>query len=254
MFVFWVIWIMIKEHDSLHNDTSSEITIAHIIMLIKQSFAIVILGAVLGLIGGLCFTKVMFEEKYSSTIKLYAQIPQGETVTSSAQLKTEYELVRTVVNTYFEMLSTKDFYEKIKVITNSKESANKIGKMIKFSARNGTEIFKATVTADDPYTAVAIAAAIGEEAPRTLAALQGYAIVKIVDNPSMNPNSIKPNYRRNLILGFVAGLVLAVGVIVLKDMLDVRIKSSEDLYSRYNVNILAEVSDMNRAERKLKKH
>ena len=233
-------------------NTNTEITITYILELLKRSFALVVLGAVLGLTAGLFATQIMFEEKYTSTVKLYVYVPPSEGGSSSAQLKSEYDLVRNVVNTYFQMLSTRDFYGKIKEATHSNLSASKIGKMIKFSALNGTEVFKATVTADDPFTAVAIAAAIGEEAPKTLAALQEYAMVKIVDNPIMNPNPVTPNYKSNLAIGLIAGIALAIAFILLKDMLDVRIKGSEDLYNRYDVNILAEVSDMNKAERKLK--
>ena len=64
-------------------------------------------------------------------------------------------------------------------------------------------------------------------------------------NPA--PAAIKPNtaegrgYLKNCLLGAVAGLLIAAAYVILRDLLDVRIKSAEELSQRYDVPVLGSI-------------
>ena len=55
-----------------------------------------------------------------------------------------------------------------------------------------------------------------------------------------------PNIRRNVLLGFLAGGVVMVVVVVLVDILDDRVKRPEDIEEVMGLTLLGVVPDMNK--------
>ena len=55
------------------------------------------------------------------------------------------------------------------------------------------------------------------------------------------------------ILGFIAGGVIAVAYIIFRDLLDVRVKTSEELTVRYNIPVLGTIPEFEIDGKKAKK-
>jgi len=235
----------------LDTKVAPEISINFIINLLKRNFALILLGAVLGLNVSLVVTSLFFEKKYTSSVKLHVYLPSGETQ-SNARLIDDYNYILRVVKRHIQMISTWDFYRDVKESSGLNYSAEKIGSMIKYSILDDTDVFRARVTANNPADAVSIAVAIGREAPKTLGEMQEKSKVKIVESARVNINPVSPNLKKNLAVGLIMGIVLVLALVFMKDIFDVRIKSAEELSERYGVNILAEVSDISKSDRKLK--
>ena len=85
---------------------------------------------------------------------------------------------------------------------------------------------------------------IGEKTALALVAKFG-TLENIYAN--LEDKAIKPNtaegrgYLKNCLLGAVAGLLIAAAYVILRDLLDVRIKSAEELSQRYDVPVLGSI-------------
>ena len=68
---------------------------------------------------------------------------------------------------------------------------------------------------------------------------------------TMQPSS--PSTSKNTVIGLLVGLVLAVIVNLLRELLDTRIKNEEDLSRRYDIPILGVIPDFSGNSRKKRK-
>ena len=106
-----------------------------------------------------------------------------------------------------------------------------------------------TVTDTDPHEAQRIAQSYADslrDLVRELETPPGgrEAPIKatIVDNASLSEDPVSPNTPRNIGLGIVLGLLAGFGLAVLREMLDTRVRSSEDLESLVDAPTLGAIA------------
>jgi capsular exopolysaccharide synthesis family protein len=147
------------------------------------------------------------------------------------------------------MLDTRAFYTRIIESTGLPYIEDELPDMIRFSTLNATEVFQIAVTttsADDSYK---IAVAVSQIAPQMIQGFQETANMKIVDPPVLNREPVSPNLPMNTAIGFLAGAALAMLFVYIRDILDTKIKKPEELSDKYDVYVLAEITDFPKSER-----
>ena len=226
----------------------TEISLSQLFQLMLRNKLLLLLSAVLGVAVALAVTYAM-KNQYESSAKLYVYIP------ATGQQSTDQDLsainyAQKVINTYIQMLDTKSFYRKINEDVNLGYTDLKMQKMIQFSILNSTEVFQVTVKTDSPEKSLAIAQSVTNIAPQVIQGIQETARLKIVDPPVIDTVPVSPSKKINLAIGLLAGLVIGVIYIILRDLLDTKIKSADELTDRYGLHILSEVADISEEERK----
>lgn len=73
--------------------------------------------------------------------------------------------------------------------------------------------------------------------------------MQIVDQAVIPVKRYSPSYSKNLMLGILLGIVLACGVIILKELLDDRVKDAGTLESRFGIVVIGTIPNMEAAER-----
>ena len=114
-------------------------------------------------------------------------------------------------------------------------------------AVSDTEIFRVVVTSKDPQEAAKIAGAIAYILPKRISGIIEGTSAKIVDSAVMATVPSSPSYALNLLAGFLAGMLLSAGAIILWAILDITIRSEEDILQNCKYPVLAAVPDMGSA-------
>jgi len=143
-----------------------------------------------------------------------------------------------VVSTYVNLLRTNTFFKQVLEATGLNYSVQQLKAMTQISSVNDTEIFQITLSsnsADDAYTLVE---AMQKIAPQLIANIKENSKISVVDPVVYPAGPSGPNIYLNTILGAVAGLVLAIAISFFWELIDVKIKSKEDLSKRYQIPIL----------------
>jgi capsular exopolysaccharide synthesis family protein len=111
-----------------------------------------------------------------------------------------------------------------------------------------TVLLQATITDPDPARSEQIAKSLAAHFAALVATLETPAgdttpsvTVDLVAGPSLNPVPVAPRPVRNLILAGLLGLLVGAGLAILRDMLDVTVKSAEALREVAGVPVLAVV-------------
>lgn len=138
---------------------------------------------------------------------------------SAATLVDTYSIIiksDTVMNEVIEHLDMQDTYKSVV-------------RGISVAAVDETQIMRITVTATDPKAALDVCTEITNVAPDAIVDMVEAGSVQLVSKASTTFQPVSPNIMRNTVLAAIAGFLLAAAYIVLRTMLDNKVKSEMDI-------------------------
>lgn len=204
-------------------------------VLWRKLWAIVVclvIGAVLA--GG--YTKLMVTPQYTATSMIYI-LGQTTSISSVADLQLSSELTadftimaksRPVIQSVIKELDLNMSYEQLVGAVNLENPTD-------------SHILKIHVTNSDPKLAKTISNAMAE------AVAENISSVMATDKPSIAEKAItpkapsSPNLTKNIAMGGIVGVAIAVAIIVLGYLMDDTIKTEEDVRKYLQMNTLAEI-------------
>lgn len=228
---------------------TKEIDIQELLYAILNKIWLVIIAALVGGIGMYVVTENFITPMYSSSVTMYVNNStkmHGEDVINyitSSDLATSERLVATYVsilrsNTVMEKVS-----EEVFQTTGVRVNASTIKTAMTAAAVNETEVFTVKISYHDPQMAATIANAIATVAPAEIAEIVEGSSTKVVDYAKVPTAPYEPSTTTNTFLGLMVGTMLAVALIVIKELLDVRVRGEEDLAQLSEVPVLGVIPD-----------
>lgn len=151
---------------------------------------------------------------------------------------------KSLVETYIVILKSRTCLNDVIDYAGVDYSYSELRGMISASSVNSTEVFEVVVTSPDPAEAENIANAIAYILPNRISDIVDSTSAKIVDYAVRPSAPSSPDLAMNTILGFVIGFALSAVVIIIITLLDVTIRSEEDVESISKHPILSTVPDM----------
>lgn len=220
-----------------------EIDLLRLLRAVWRHMALVVLAAIL--CGGAAFAaaRYLVPVKYQASTPLYVNnsaISVGSTSISLSDLSASQSLVETYIVILNTRLTLNEVVEKAGV----DYSFTKMKKMVEAEALNGTEIFEVTVTSRDAEEAARIANTIARILPDKIAQIVDGSSVRTVDWAVVPEKPYSPSYPKYAVIGALAGLLLSVGAVVLRELMDDQIHSEEDLLQTYSLPLLAMETDL----------
>ncbi|MBO5858020.1 MAG: hypothetical protein J6Q87_07190 [Clostridia bacterium] len=227
-----------KERDMIEIDL-----LKLVLILWRKAWAIILAAIVMG---GIAFgiTYNFIAPKYQASIKVYvnntSQVNANSTISQS-----DLVVAKQLVSTYIVTLKSRTTLNQIITEAGLDYNSEELGGMITAAAINQTEVFEVTVTSEDAKEAALIANTIADILPNRITEIVENSSVRIVDYAIINENPVSPSYVKNVAIGALAGMVVAVALIFLQFVLDNKIHSEEYLIEHYKYPILAVIPDLN---------
>lgn len=185
--------------------------------------------------------------KYRASVTIYVNNNRSSEkldYVSSNDLSTSQKLV----NTYTNMLTSDTVLEKVIESTGQEYTSDQLRKLISTQQVDETEIFKVFVVHPDPTVAAQLANAVALTAPEVIADFVEGSSTKIIDYAKLPTSPYSPSYTKNVLVGGMAGALLAVAFISIQTLLDVRIKDEMDLIDLFSYPILGQIPDLEQRE------
>jgi len=151
---------------------------------------------------------------------------------------------RGLVKTYIVILNTRESINDVIDYAGVDRTYSEVKEMISAASVDSTEVFRVVVESPDPQEAEKIADAIAYILPKRISSIVEGTSAKIVDSAVVASRPSSPNYTRNAVIGFLAGLVLSMAFIVVRELMDITIRTEEDITQNVKHPILAAVPDM----------
>lgn len=222
------------------NHEALEIDLQKLLMAYLQRWWLIVLCTVVAAAASLYVTMNFITPMYKASVMVYVNNIKGdlqiETITSS-NLATAQRLV----DTYINIIKSDTVLEKVAEASELDITAAEIRKIMSAEQVDDTEIFNVYITHEDPVLAAQLANAVAEVAPGKIEEFVEGSSTKIIDYAKVPTKASSPNPNRNCILGGLVGCVLAVVILTVIFLLDVRIKDEEDLTMLFDLPVLAQV-------------
>ena len=229
----------------LENNDEIEIDLQRLINAVLNKLWLVILASLVGAAVFLGGTLLFISPKYQSSAMFYvnnSNISVGNVSVSmsSGDLSTS----RGLVKSYIVILNTRETLVDVIDYAGVDRTVVELSGMIEAEAVDSTEIFKVTVTSTDPYEAQKIADAVAYILPKRIGTIIEGTSAKVADAAVVPVAPSSPSYAKNTVIGFLLGLLMSTGIIILRDLFDVSVRSTEDIEAVCKHPILASVPDM----------
>jgi len=181
--------------------------------------------------------------QYSSTARLFVSTQGNATDPYSGGLFSEQR-----VASYADLITGENLAQRVVDKLDLDESAGALSGQISSSVSPDTVILQVTVTDPSPARAQQLTQAVATEFSQLVAQLetppgkrQPPIKVTVVDSADLPAGPISPRPLRNLALAGVLGLMLGLGLAVVKDMLDTTVKSADDVTAATKASLLGSI-------------
>lgn len=212
--------------------------------LIKRAWLIgivAVLCAVLTLVGTVLFVA----PKYESSTMFYVNNSSLSLGDMDVSISTgDISASKSLVKTYIVILTARETLNDVIDYAGVDRTYSQVKRMIHAEAVDSTEVFRVTVTSEDPVEAEQIADAIAYILPKRISKIIQGTTATVVDSAILPLGASSPSYTKNTMLGFVVGMVLMAAVLVILELLDNTIRQEEDITQVSSDPILASVPDM----------
>lgn len=198
-----------------------------------------VLGAVLG---GAAY--LLTPPVYASTVTFYVSVPPGDTGSATA---TQY--AQSKVNSYVALVSSEEAARRVIADQHLAESPAAVASSVSASAQLNSLLLTATVRDGSSARSLAVARGLADTFGPLVDSLdnsgrQSASIaISVVSGPTLASRPVSPDLKRYLALGLLAGLVLGALLAVLRDLLDVTVRSADDAAEVVGAPTLAAVDD-----------
>lgn len=217
---------------------NDQLSITDIIdMLVKRWWIWVTTAVILSVITFVC-TEVFVDPLYQTEGNLYvsAQRTQSSDLSQSSQAASQ-----TLVTTYKEILGSRTFLSQVAADMGNVYSIGSLKNMISMSSVNQTEILQIKVTGKIPEDVYKICHSVLIHAPDELVRVVNAGSVKILDDGQIPTYPISPNVKKNVLVAFMAGMIMGAVIILILELFDTRIKSRDDIVKKYKEPLLGEI-------------
>lgn len=198
-----------------------QIDLSELFKLIKKHLKLIIIFMLVGIILVGSYTTFMVDKKYSSqgTVLLKADVVDG--AIDSRQLVSNNSMIAN----YIKLLQGNNIQDKI--AKNLDISKGIVRSSLQISNTEDTQIIEITATTTDAGLSKRIVDETIKVFTETVKEMLDISNIIIVDNAEINAYPVSPSLQKNMFLGAVGGIVIALGYILLTYLLDSKIKTPE---------------------------
>ncbi len=216
-------------------------TVQDYLRVLRRHWALVALALALGIIvSGVVI--YLTTPQYQAQARMFVSTQSGQT---NADLVQGGNFTQQRVQSYADVATSPRVLEPVIDELNLEDSASQLAKRVRAQAPAETVIITLSATDPDPEQAATIANAVSASLISTIADLErtgadGQSPVKAsVVQQAVAPGSpVTPNIPRNLGLGAVLGLLLGLGAALLREALDTRVRTEEDIRALTDATVL----------------
>ena len=186
------------------------------------------------LVAGL-ITVFVLTPMYTSTSQLYIMSKSSMVDLSSLQMSTS------LTADYEEMIKTRPVVEQVIENLGLKTSYGELLSHISISNETNTRINKITVEYDDPVVAKDIANELANVSKEQIAQIMNVDEPRIVEPAIVAKSQSSPNNGKNVVIGALVGLLLALAFFTIRYIMDDTIKNADDIEKYLGLNTLASI-------------
>lgn len=237
--------------ETTNKNEEIEIDLREILAVLMDKLAIIILVSLIGASVAFIYTKFMIAPTYKSSTGIYVtnnQQTDSEQINIGSLQSSSY-----LTKDYIVLAKSRPVLESVIDGLKLDITTDELLNMLSVSSTTDTRIITISVISTDPWKAKSIADAIREAAIEQITRVVGVDTVEKIDDANTPKYPVGPNMKLNLFVGFLAGFVITVVLVIVRFMLDDSIKVEEDVEKYLGISVLGAIPMTETADSKKKK-
>lgn len=230
------------------NVNEREIDLRVIFSVLRKNILPLILSTVIVAAAALAITAFFIPKQYRADAMLIVNTTDESTslninsgqITAAQDLAEVYSIIiksDTVIQQVIDDLKLSVTYEAL-------------SNQISVSSVNSTQVISVSMTSTDADYAKKVIEKIVEVAPPIIADKVDAGSVKVISEATIanNGNPVSPSLSRNTIIGAVAGLVLMLAIVFIKELLNNTFKTENDISNQLQIPLLGIIPEIDEKE------
>lgn len=189
----------------------------------------------------------VIKPKYEANVKLFIGKQESK--------KTDYDnndvqMYQKLLTTYAEVIKTDDIIEESMKKANIDESLNAVSGNLKVTPRADTQILEVSFTDTNKDEAAEFLDVLTGNFIKESKKLIPNGNIQIIQKVKVPDKAVSPNKKLNIIIAFVLGLMVSIGISLLLEFMDNTFKTKEDLEKVLDLPVLATIPDHDQESRR----
>lgn len=210
--------------DTDYVEAETEIDLVELLYRLLEKFWIIVLTAILCTAISGVYSFFIAKPVYQATSKLYVTNSKNSALNLS-----DLQIGSYLTSDYQEVFKTWEVHELVIQELGLPYSYGTLESMLSVTNPSNTRILNITVSSGDPLEATQIANSYAAVAKKYISATMATEEPNVLSDALPPVSPVSPNKTRNIVMGFILGVMLGVGVITIQFILDDKIKTSEDI-------------------------
>ena len=220
-----------------NDNEEMEIDLLELLMVMKKHLAAILLAGIVGLVIMFAYTSFLATPLYSASSMMYVMPDNSNSMNSSTL--SDMQVGQQLTSDYSSMIKSRSFMEDVIKKLNLTIDYQQLLEKVEVTNPTSSRILQVTVNDPNPQTAADIANEVASVAESKLKEITGMQAIKIYEEAAVPDRPSSPSLKKNCVLGFLAGLVLAMAVITILYLLDDTIKTEDDIEKYLGMTTLA---------------
>lgn len=217
-----------------------------IMLLLRRIWSqklIIVLTTLVFTAGALMYSLFIATPKYNSTTRVYVVNQKKDNQAITTQ---DVQLGTLLVKDYKEIILSNSVMSDVVAKNKLQITPGELAKKISVDAPKDTRIISITVTDKDPQKARDLANAVREVSADKIKEVTKIEDVTTLEKAEAALTPSSPNVFKNSVLAALLGFILAVGGVVIIELMDDRIKRPEDIEETMNLVLLGVIPSTNK--------
>lgn len=220
------------------------ISLQEIAYALKKRWKLIALITIIATLVSAILSFFVIKPQYEASTKLF--IGKQETQDNNAYNNNDVMMYQKLMKTYAEIVKTSDLVTK--AVDNAKLDYNQkeidgILKNLTVTPSADTQILDLKYKGKDPKEVLEVTNAITDEFISESKKLIPNGNLQIIQAAQLPENPVSPNKKLNILIAFVLGLMVGVGVVLLLEYLDNTFKSRDELEKALDLPIIGTIPD-----------
>ncbi|ELC8416292.1 YveK family protein [Clostridium perfringens] len=226
------------------------ISLQEIAYALKKRWKLIILITIAATLVSAILSFFVIKPQYEAKAKLF--IGKQETQENNAYNNSDVMMYQQLMKTYAELVKTSDLVTKAVKSANLDYNQDEIkGILNNLTATPSadTQILDLSYKGRNPKEVLKVTEAITNEFISESKELIPNGNVQVIQKPQLPEHPVSPNKKLNILIAFVLGLMVGIGVVLLMEYLDNTFKSREELEKALELPIIGAIPDYDSIEK-----
>ncbi len=223
--------------DYVEETMKEKFDLVKLLNILKKNIKLLLILLAICLVVSAALTFFVMPDKYTASTQILVNMKKSSSDLAFQNVQSSLQSV----NTYTEIIKSHRILDKVSREFDGQYSTAELNSFLKVTNQTNSQIITVSVTTGNKSESDKIVNKISKVFAHDMPKIMSVDNVTILSSAHDNAVKVSPIVSVNLVISIIVGIVLAILIIFLKELLDKRIKTEEDVESQLGLPILGSI-------------